>query len=167
MRRLYFVLPDEAHAERMLADLEMAGIARGHVHAIAGHGAQLAHLPPATRRQLRDTAWRLEQSLWYANLALFAAALITCGWAYSAGRTGIAVVALAVAIASVTAGVLFAMRVPDTHLDEFRGALAHREILLMVDVPKERVAEIEDRIERKHPEAVAGGSGWTIEGFGI
>ena len=68
---------------------------------------------------------------------------------------------------TLTAGVLFATRVPDTHLDEFRGVLAHSEVLLLVDVPKQRVAEIEELISRRHPEATAGGAGWTIEALQI
>lgn len=37
----------------------------------------------------------------------------------------------------------------------------------MVDVPKQRVAEIEELMYRRHPEATAGGTGWTIEALGI
>jgi hypothetical protein len=64
---------------------------------------------------------------------------------------------------TLVAGALFALHVPDTHLDEFRGALSHSEILLMVDVPRQRVAEIEEMVRRRHPEAIPGGIGWTIE----
>jgi len=57
--------------------------------------------------------------------------------------------------------------VPDTHLDEFRGALSHSEVLLMVDVPRQRVAEIEEIVRQQHPEATLGGAGWTIEALRI
>ena len=66
-----------------------------------------------------------------------------------------------------TAGGMFAMRVADTDLDEFRGVLSHRDVLLMVDVPKWRVAEVEEIVYRRHPEATAGGTGWTINALGI
>ena len=78
-----------------------------------------------------------------------------------------AFLSIAVMILTFLAGFLFATRVPDTHLDEFRGVLAHPEVLLMADVPKQRVAEIEDLIHRRHPEATAGGAGWTIEALQI
>ncbi len=70
-------------------------------------------------------------------------------------------------ISCFVAGGLFALFVPDTHLDEFRGALAAHEILLLVDVPKARVAEIEEHVSGRHLEATPGGSGWTREGLGI
>ena len=46
---------------------------------------------------------------------------------------------------------------PNTHLDEFRDALAHGETLLMVDVVEDRVAELEKRVHQHHPEATVGG----------
>ena len=78
-----------------------------------------------------------------------------------------AVLSFVILALSFIAGALFAMRVPDTHLDEFRGALSHREVLLMVDVPKWRVAEVEEIVYRRHPEVTAGGTGWTIHALGI
>jgi hypothetical protein len=51
--------------------------------------------------------------------------------------------------------------VPNVHLQEFRDALRHGEILLMIDVPQQRVDEVEYRVLARHPEAVAGGSSWN------
>jgi hypothetical protein len=166
-RRLYFILPDEAHALRLVGELEAAGIARRHMHAIPGRGANAERLPVATAHQRRDTAGLLERWIWIGNLGLFALAMAGFAWAAVAGHAVAAAAGVAVALASLAGGVLFAMRVPYVHLDEFRGVLAHREILLMVDVARRRVAEIESLVERRHPEAVAGGTSWTIERLGI
>jgi hypothetical protein len=38
----------------------------------------------------------------------------------------------------------------------------HAEVLLLVDVPVRQVARIEERVQRRHPEAAAGGVGWSI-----
>lgn len=58
------------------------------------------------------------------------------------------------------AGFLFT-DVHNVHLNEFREALQHGEILLMVDVPVRRVAEIEDLVYHRHPEVTVGGVGWA------
>lgn len=166
-RRLYFVVPDKEQALRLLNDLEQLGVSREHIHALARDGVDLAGLPPATPQQKMDAGGRLEQRLWKANLALFFLALLGLLVAFYHGSVAGAVVALAVMITTFAAGALFALFVPDAHLDEFRGALAHGELLLMVDVPKARVAEIEGHVYRHHPEVSPGGSGWTIEGLGI
>ena len=58
-------------------------------------------------------------------------------------------------------------RIPNVHLDEFRDALAHGEILLMVDVAQQRVADIEDCVHHNHPETTIGGVGWGTEALGL
>ena len=59
------------------------------------------------------------------------------------------------------------VNVPDVHLTEFTDALSHGEVLLMVDVPVDRVAEIEKAVHHRHPEAVVGGVSWAVDAFGI
>lgn len=167
LRRLYFVLPDQEQVRRLAEDLEQLGVRRTRLHAVARYGVDLSGLPAATPRQRRDTGWKLEWRLWTANLALFSVALAGLIAALATGATLWAVLALAVMIVCFVAGALFALYVPDTHLDEFRNALAHGEIPLLVDVPKTQVAQIERHVSRRHPEATPGGSGWTIEGLGI
>ena len=166
-RRLYFVLPDEAHALQVMQDIEALGVDHGHIHAVPGHGITLSQLPPATARQRRDVAGRAEKIAWAANLIVFFLALIGLIQALARNSMLWSVVALLVAAATLSAGALFAARVPDTHLDELRGALSHCDIVLMVDVPKTRVHEIEEVVERRHPEVTAGGVGWTIATLGI
>jgi hypothetical protein len=166
-RRLYFAIPDETQAAQVVNDLETAGVGVQHIHAIAGRGATLTRLPPATKRQRLDAGSRLERLAWSGNLALFflgAVGLIaSLAWSSLLGGA----LSVALMLLTLAGGTLFALRVPDTHLDEFRGVLSHSEVLLMVDVPRQRVAEIEEMVCRRHPEAIPGGTGWTIEALHI
>lgn len=166
-RRLYFLFPDAAAARRAVSDLGANGVANDRIHTIARDGVDVSGLPPATARQRRDTLCRLERGLWNCNLAVFALALatMTAGWAF--GNALVWVPALAVMLLSVGGGALFALRLPSVHLDEFRAALGHGEILLMVDVSRECVESIEELMLRVHPAAVPGGSSWTPNAFGI
>ena len=166
LRRLFFLFPDEKHAQRAVDQLINQNIPERHMHAIA-RGVELSSLPEATERQKKDTAFRVEQFLWNANLLLFAAALIlliaslaVAAWFWS----GFALVTMLI---SFFAGQQFVVRIPDVHLTEFTDALAHGEILLMVDVSLYRITEIESFIHRHHPEAVVGGASWTMDAFGI
>jgi len=162
-RRLYFVLPDESQAVRVINDLDTTGVERQHVHAVAGKGMTLTQLSPANEQQRHDAVRRLERMVWTANLAVFFLALAGLVFSIVWGSDAGAVVSAVCMTLTFVAGALFALRVPDTHLDEFRGVLSHSEVLLMVDVPRQRVAEIEETIRRRHPEAMTGGAGWTIE----
>ena len=137
-RRLYFLIPDKSHALSAVYELTRHGINLDHIHTLANKKVRLQSLPNAGH-QFQDPGQRIEDLLWKTNLVIFGLAL---------------------------AGLLFT-RVPNVHLDEFRDALAHGEILLMVDVPQTRVAEIEELVHHHHPEATVGGVGWETEVFGF
>lgn len=99
-RRLYFVIPDEPQAAQVVNDLETAGVGRQHMHAIAGRGATLARLPPATERQRQDAGSRLERLAWSGNLVLFF--LGTVGLIASLAWSSLVGAALSVALMMLT-----------------------------------------------------------------
>jgi hypothetical protein len=47
----------------------------------------------------------------------------------------------------------------------FMHAIAGRDG--MVDVPAGRVAEVEETVHRRHPEAIAGGVGWSVDALQV
>jgi hypothetical protein len=166
LRRLFFLFPDEKHAQRAVHNLVNNNIPKRHIHAIS-HGVDLRTLPKATYRQKSDTAFRVEYILWQVNLLIFIGAFIALIFALLSATILWSAAALTVMLATFIAGEQFVMKVPNVHLTEFSDALSHGEILLMVDVPKNQVAEIEDFVHRRHSEAVTGGVGWSIDAFGI
>lgn len=165
-RRLYFLFPDQAHAQRVVDELVQAGVPETRMHALARPGIALDGLPGATRRQREDAGGRLERRLWEGNLGLFALALLALLASLGIGEGTWAVLCLAVMAVSFLAGLLFT-HLPNAHLDQFQAALGHGEILLLVDVPKSRVRHVEDLIQWHHPEAAVGGVGWTIAALGL
>ena len=167
LRRLYFLFPDEHSTRRAVEDLVRAGVKENFMHAVGREGIKLASLPPATLRQRRDTLWVIERILWNSDLAVFGIALAGLILSLIGGFSIWSVAAIAVMFVAFIAGALYTNFVPNTHLDEFRGALGHGEVVLMVDVPKRRVLEIEDLVGHHHPGAIAGGTGWTINALGV
>lgn len=166
LRRLFFLFPDEKHAQLVVNQLIFQRISERNIHAIAT-GVELKALPEATERQKKDTAFRIERFLWSANLLFFAIALIVFFVTLIMAAFYWTLLALFVMTATFFAGEHFVVHVPDVHLTEFTDALSHGEILLMVDVPAGRVAEIEDFVHHRHPEAVVGGVSWSVDAFGI
>lgn len=166
LRRLYFLFPDEAHAELAVNHLVNRRVPKAFIHAIA-KGVELMNLPPATPLQMNDTAFHIEQILWKINLLVFATALVlfvaslfTAEWFWSG-------IMFALMLAAYFAGKVFIESVPHDHLTEFTSALAHGEILLMVDVPFYRVNDIVEYVEHIHPEARLDGASWMVDAFGI
>lgn len=166
LRRLFFLFPDEKHAQHVVDQLVNLNIPERRVHAIS-RGVKLETLPEATERQKNDTAFRIESFLWSANLMVFALAMVTFFVTLVMGELYWALVAFTFMSMTFIAGEYFVVHIPHVHLTEFTDALSHGEILLMVDVPVARVSEIEDFVHHRHPEAVVGGVGWTMDAFGI
>ena len=166
-RRLYFLFSDTGQARSAVADLAGLGVDTGHMYVLAHAGVDVSGLPPATERQRRDVLKRLEKTLWGGNLVLFGSALVGLVLAVVLNNVIGMVLAAAVMIVSFVGGALFALRLPTTHLDEFHEELRHGELLLMVDVSRDCVEDVEELMRRRHPEAVTGGSVWTLDAFGV
>jgi hypothetical protein len=166
-RRLYFLLPDKEHTHSVVDELTREGISIRNMHTHGTRGTALDGLPAASPRQTNDAAGHLENFLWNANLISFVVAFgIFIILAITTGRNLWLLAPVVIMVANFLIGVRFA-RLPNTHLDEFRDALAHGEILLMVDVTEERVADIENLVHRHHPEATVGGVSWGTPAFGL
>ncbi len=162
-----FIFSDNGQARTAAADLAGLGVDPGHMHVHARPGTDLDGLPPAIGPQQRDVLKRLEKTLWGGNLALFGIAFAGLVLAALFNSVIGMVLAVAVMIVSFVRGALFALRLPMTHLDEFHEELRHGELLLMVDVSRDCVEDVEELMRRRHPEAVTGGSAWTPDAFGV
>ena len=166
-RRLYFLMPDKAHALSVIYELTSNGIDVDHIHALADKKVRLKGLPNASWHQSHDTGHRVEDLLWKINLFVFGLALGSLATLLlSKGLNAWLLVPSGIMLVTFLVGLLFT-RVPNTRLGEFRDALAHGEILLMVDVPQTRAADIEDRVRHHHPETTVGGVGWGTEALGL
>jgi hypothetical protein len=166
-RRLFFLLPDRAHALSVVKELEQGGIPTENIHALGDRRTRLDGLPTATRYQARGSGQWLERILWNFNLASFAIALcvfvvliLSVNWNWWLAAP------LVVMVINFFIG-LSLCNLPNTHLGEFQDALAHGEILLMIDVPENEVARVEEQVHDRHPEAALGGVGWSNAALGL
>ena len=167
-RRLYFLLPDVAHARAVVAKLETNGIERQYTHVIAAKGIDLEGLPLASPNQRMDLGARLETIFWDGNLVLFVLALMALIALILMNVSGFwLLVPAIILLTTFILGVGFTKYIPNVHLSEFADALRHQEILLLVDVPEGQVARVEKLVHSNHPEAVAGGVGWHINALQI
>lgn len=166
LRRLFFLFPDAEYTRRAVDQLVDRGVSLRRMHTIA-RGLDIENLPAASERQKRDTKFRLEKFLWNANLLLFLIAMIAFIASLVSGSVLWAALSLFVMLLTFISGEQFAVKVPDVTLSEFTDALEHGGVLLMVDIPVYRVAEIEGFVHHHHPEAVVGGVSWTVDALGI
>lgn len=161
-RRLYYLLPDTSHAEKLVEDLGDTTISKQDVHAVAKDSIHLNGIEDVHGLTENDRDYFVEWFLWRINLALFFVALIALV-AILIWSPGVwLVLPLAIMLGTFISGLMFVLRLPNVHLDEFLPALQHGEVLLMIDVPPSDVEKVDHRVHRKHPEVVTGGVCWHV-----
>jgi len=166
-RRLNFLLPNAQLAQKVVNELSSLGVKSRYIHAYAKQNFPIASLNPATENQVNDEAREIEKIFWNGNLFIFFLFLFVLIVALSTQQFMLALLSLAAMIISFAAGNFFAQHIPHTHFNEFKQALNHNELLLMVDVPDEKVSYIENNIHRHHPAAIECGSSWTLKSVDI
>lgn len=165
-RRLYFLLPDLKHARQVFKDLLLARIEERHVHFLARDGLDLGDLPEATLLQKSDAVHGLGVGLIVGGFTGAAAGVVVLFFPPAGLVMGLGVVlimALLGAIMGVWASGMIAADVPNTHLRQFEKDLKRGKILMMLDVPKDRMEDLTHLIERH--KAVVRGRDPTIPAF--
>jgi hypothetical protein len=168
MRRLYFLVPDVQSARRIVDELLLARIEERHIHVIAKEGTDMEDLPEAKLAQKSDVVPAFER-----GIAVGGATGILAGVAAvtfpPAGLVlgGGAVLAIALAGAGFGAvlSTMIGVSVPNSRLKQFEEAVEAGELLMLVDVAKEKVHKIEDMIKDHHPEAEIEGTEPTVPPF--
>ena len=168
MRRLYFLVPNVDCAKKIHNELLLARVEERHMHVIAKQGTPMDDLPEARLAQQSDLIPALERGTVVGGLTGLVAGIIAVTFPPADLVLGGAAV-LATGLAGVGFGALMStmigVSVPNTRLRRFRKAIDNGELLMMVDIPKHRIAEIEDLIKAHHPEADIQGTEPRIPAF--
>ena len=167
-RRLYFLLPDSTSARQVVDDLLLARVEERHMHFMARDGIPLEGLHEASILQKSDIVHGAESGLVVGGIAGIAAGLVVLAFPPTGNEMHLATVLLT-AIFGAAFGVwvssMVASSIPNSRLRAFEQAIASGKILLMLDVPAERVGDVSKLLGKRHPEAASGGQEPTIPAF--
>lgn len=167
-RRIYFMAPDVQAAKRVVDELLLARIEERHIHVLAREGTPLEDLPRASLLQRTDLAHAVEQGLALGGATGALAGLVAISLPGSLVLGGGAIL-LATTLAGAGIGAwsasFRALNIPNTHLRQFEDDCRAGGILMLVDVPKDRVDEIRRLIHRTHAEVADRGVEKTIPHF--
>lgn len=168
MRRMYFLVPDLEITKKIVDDLLLARVEERHIHVLARRGTPLEELPEASFMQKTDFLPALEQGVAVggatgALAGLVALALPVGGLVLGGG----AVLAASLAGAGLGAwwSSMIGASVGNRRLKEYEEAIEKGQLLVMVDVPKDKVHKIEELVKDHHPEAECKGVDPTIPAF--
>jgi hypothetical protein len=167
-RRLYFLLPNIDLVKRMVDELLLARIDEGHIHVLAKEGTPLENLPEANLLQKTDFVPAVERGLAVGGATGVLAGLGALTFPPAGlvlGGGAILGIALAGAGVGAWAAGMIGASIPNSHLKEFEKAIEQGWLLMMVDVPKNRVDSVTEMIKNYHPEADMYGIDPTIPAF--
>lgn len=168
MRRIYFLVPDIETTKGIVAGLLLAHIEERHLHIIAKRGTPLEDLPEANLLQKSDFIPAVEQ-----GVAIGGATGILAGLVAIALPATAPVIAGGVLLASSFAGAgigawlggMVGMNVGNRRIKEFENAINAGEFLVLADVPKDRVKEIEASVKQHLPQVEIEGTEPHVPAF--
>lgn len=170
MRRIYFLVPSIDSAAKIVDELLLARIEERHIHVVAKdmEALEAKHLPEASLLQTSDFVPALERGLAVGGVTglLAGVAAVTfppAGLVLGGG----AILGTSVVGAGLGAWIssMIGASAPNTQLKEFEKAVDEGHLLMIIDVPKERVEEIEELVKSHHPDAEVEGTEPTVPAF--
>ena len=159
-RRLYFMLPNVASAEKTANDLQQARIEDKRMHFMAKPGTHVGKLHEAGYSIRDDLLRGTEVGLVSGGLfGLFVGIILYATQAISIAMQPMVVLAtgLLFALLGAWASSAIGITLPNVQLSQFEEEIAQGKVLLIVDVPRSRTAEVRALIDHTHPEANARG----------
>lgn len=155
-RRLYFLLPDIKEAQSTMRHLLLARIEERHVHVLAKDGTDIKDLPEATLGQKSDFYHAMALGIIVGGFTGILCGLVVYyiqPVGINVTMSGVALFALLGSVFGVWVSGLIGTDVPNTQLARFQRPISRGKVLMIIDVPKDKEAEIKQLMQKQHPRA--------------
>jgi len=165
-KRLYFLLPDLGEAKKTVDELLLSRIDEHHIHVMAKEGTDLGDLPTASIFQTSDIVHGVETGMVIGGISGLVGGVI----AITALQTGsvMGLIVLGCTIFGAGFGVwtsgMIGSSTKNTRLKEFEQAMEDGKILLITDVPIEKVEDITHKMQA-HKQTILGGTDPSMPAF--
>jgi len=150
-------MPDLASARRAMDDLVRARVDVARIHFAGPEGMDMAGLHAANVWQTSDvvhaakTGWAVGSACGIV-VGLMAALMFPVFGDDPEWEVAVLVAVVGGVVGTWSASMI-GISIPSPRLQRFEGAIAQGQILLMVDLPRSRVRDIEALLQSAHPEA--------------
>ena len=162
------MVPDLDTAKTVVDELLLKRVDEHHIHVVAKEGTPMGDLPEANLLQKSDFIPAMERGLAVGGITGVLAGIAAVTFP-PAGLVlgGGAILGTSLAGAGIGAWIsgMIGMDVPNSQIEKFEDAIEKGEVLMMVDIPKTRVEEIEALVQQHHPDADMGGTEPHIPAF--
>ncbi|WP_150699377.1 DUF1269 domain-containing protein [Pandoraea terrae] len=167
-RRMYFLLPDLASAQRTMSDLLLARVEERHIHFMAREDMELEGLHEANLLQTSDIVHGAEAGLVIGGFCGLAVGAVAAFFPIVGTKPQWELMIITAPLGSLFGAWVSSMigcSVPNSRLKPFKDAVERGMILLMIDVRDGRVEEIRELLREHHPEAHMEGVESAIPAF--
>jgi hypothetical protein len=155
MKRIYFLVPDIAMTHKIVDELRSEGIEDRHIHILAKRDTPLQDIPEAGVSLKTDFIPALERGAALGGTTGLLAGLVGlrfAGFAIAGGPV-LGLIMAGATIGSLMGG-LAGMNSGNSRLKRFEQAIEQGELLVLLDISKDRIEAISKLITKHHPEAV-------------
>jgi hypothetical protein len=154
MRRIYFLAPDIATTHKIVDELRAEGIEDRHIHVLAKRHTPLEDLPEASVFQKTDFIPALERGAALGGATGLLAGLVGLSFAEFtiAGGVVLGVLFYGATIGTMMSG-LAGLQVGNSKVKKYAQAIENGELLVMLDIAKERIETMSQLITKHHPTA--------------
>ena len=168
MRRIYFLVPNVTVTKLVVDALLLARIEERHIHVIAKRGTPMEDLPEANLFQKSDFIPAVERGLAIGGSAGILAGLVAISLPVTGPMLAGGVLLMATlsgAGIGAWAGGMIGVSTDSTRIKQFEKVIEAGQVLLLVDVPKSRVDEIETCIKQYLPQVEIEGTEPHVPAF--
>ncbi|NOT10716.1 MAG: DUF1269 domain-containing protein [Methylococcaceae bacterium] len=154
MRRIYFLVPNIALTHKIVNELRSEGIDDCYIHILAKRDTPLEDIPEAGVTLKTDFIPALERGVALGGttgLLAGLAGLRFAGFAIAGGPI-LGIIMAGATIGSLVGGLL-GMNAANSRLKKFEWAIEQGNLLILLDLPKDRIDAISQLITKHHPEA--------------
>lgn len=159
MSNLYFLVPDQQTAHKVVEELRTIGLGEDEIGLVARGDVDLEDLPEADVGETSDVKPALRR-----GIATGGATGLLAGLVVNIIPGGLALGGLALAAATVAGGAfgawassLVGIAIPNSEVETYRDAIERGQILMIVHAAKADEDQIRESVVRHHPEVVFGG----------
>ena len=154
MPRIYFLAPDIGTTQNIVDELRSEGIEDNDIHILAKRDTPLGDLPEAGVTIKTDFLPAVERGAALGGSAGLLAGVVGLQFAgYTiAGGPVLGIMMAGTTISSLAAG-LIGMGTGNSRLKQYEEAIEKGELLILIDIPEERIEHIRQLITKQYPDA--------------
>ena len=165
-KRLYYLLADIPTTRKVVDELLLARIDEPHIHVLTNDKVAMGNLPRASIMQTTDIVHGIESGLVVGGLTGLVVSLIATLSLELGNMVGVVILSCTLlgSLLGIWTSSMIGSDVRNSRLKDFEVAIEDGKVLLMVDVPQQRVDEISQMIDA-HKQAHKEGAEPSIPAF--